>query len=281
MSTGASHAAPDSTLAPIILWVEDRLTKEYLHKVWQDTEKLLDIRIGGGNESVRAVVHDQRKQGYANVFGFMDRDFRPSNIGRWSASDSNLEVFVPDVHEIENYLLDWAALGGCDENHWGRSQAEIEGKARTYANTMICWMSCRTVIAKYRNDVCDGFPAHPKIADIPDTAAAETFIQTQPWYRTIGTKVTTLVAVGALHVEITTAHAACVTAFSSGNWKNEFSGKELFRHLRGFMLNRGGAAPEELDVDLAKSVGEWQYNNSRVPQDMLDLRIALRTRAEV
>lgn len=277
MSTSATHAAPATTLARIVLWVEDPLTKEYLHRVWQNDVKLFDIRVGGGNEGIRATVHDQRARGATNVFGLIDRDFGNSNRAQWLNPASGLEVFVPDVHEMENYLLDWPALEGCGENRLGRTQADVAARAEAHAQTMVWWMSCRAVIAKYRNVVCDDFPVHPKVTEIPDQSAAQTYLSTCPWYGSIKARVDAMVASGALGNDLAQAHSTWSADLTSGRWTRRFSGKEIFRAIRGHVLIRGGPA-SELDVDLAKSVGEWQHVNNRVPQDMRDILQSLRKR---
>jgi hypothetical protein len=106
----ASHLAAIYT-APLVLWVEDPLTRDYLDAIWTDP----DIRflIAGGNESIPTVVEGARSDGHAHVFGFIDRDFRTSNRARWANPASRVSVFIPEAHEVENYLLDVDALAGC------------------------------------------------------------------------------------------------------------------------------------------------------------------------
>ena len=91
---------------PIELWVEDRLTREYLSLAWS-YDRDFDLRVAGGHLSVFAVVHDQRVQGRGHVFGFVDRDFGVSNYNNWDHPDSGIEVFIGSRLEIENFLLDW------------------------------------------------------------------------------------------------------------------------------------------------------------------------------
>ncbi|HRX66613.1 DUF4435 domain-containing protein, partial [Mesotoga sp.] len=91
--------------APVILLVEDVLTKEYLIRIWQPDDKYFSILVAYGRESVRAVTHDLRTAGFKNVFGVIDRDFGTSNCDRWTQVLSNEAVFILPVFEIENYLL--------------------------------------------------------------------------------------------------------------------------------------------------------------------------------
>lgn len=61
----------------INLWVEDRLTREYLSRLWRDPG--IAFFVGGGNDGVRAFTKDAENDEFPNVFGVTDRDFRPSN----------------------------------------------------------------------------------------------------------------------------------------------------------------------------------------------------------
>ena len=97
--------APELTQRKLSLWVEDPLTREYLLSVWQSDTRFLDVRVGGGHETIRATVHDLRSQGVGNVFGVADRDFGPTNRPQWGNMASGLEVFRLDSFEMENLLL--------------------------------------------------------------------------------------------------------------------------------------------------------------------------------
>lgn len=59
----ATGYSPSITRSPITLWVEDNLTKQYLLKVWQDEGSLIDIRLGGGKDVIKGIIHDQWEQG--------------------------------------------------------------------------------------------------------------------------------------------------------------------------------------------------------------------------
>ena len=101
----------------INLWVEDELTREYLSAVWNDPTAVF-FPIGGGNEGVGAVVKDAESAGFPNVFGLIDRDFRPTtNRSHWSSPVKTFRTFVLPVHEIENDLLDPEALAGESAQH--------------------------------------------------------------------------------------------------------------------------------------------------------------------
>jgi len=281
MDTKVVHSSPGVTTAPVVLWVEDGLTGEYLLKLWQTHAKLFDVRVGGTCETIRAAVHDERTADNRRVFGVIDRDFRPSNHAQWANPDSGIEVFVPPVHEMENYLLDWDALAGCDENQkrHRRARADTEARAQQEAGRMVWWMACRSVLAKYRDMLVGDYPHHPKVTDIPDRAAAQAYIASSPWYSASFPNATTAIApAGALAADLGSAQTVHVGELNSGRWVQTFSGKEIFRSIRGYLFNSGYASAEAMDTDLAKSVGEWQHANNCVPTDLVQLRDALKAR---
>ncbi|OQY60141.1 MAG: hypothetical protein B6245_02950 [Desulfobacteraceae bacterium 4572_88] len=73
---------------------------------------MFQILIAGSAENLISVVNDLQKNGYGHVFGFTDRDFRKTNRTSWNNPD--MLIYKPDHFEIENYLLEWEALAGCD-----------------------------------------------------------------------------------------------------------------------------------------------------------------------
>jgi hypothetical protein len=66
----------------------------------------------------------------------------------------------------------------------------------------------------------------------------------------------------------------------SNDWLREFPGKELFRGLRGWLYTAPDrfAPPTVLDSDLAKSIGQWQVENSAIPAVLTELLQALHRR---
>ena len=58
--------------------------------------------------------------------------------------------FILSVHEIENYLLDAAALAASRFNNLGKTIAEIETMMTTAAGRLGWWAACRDVVAELR-----------------------------------------------------------------------------------------------------------------------------------
>lgn len=154
-----SQLAAIYNAAPIILWVEDQLTATYLDALWRH-DRRIKMYIGGGHETLKAVIEDALRSGHRNVFALRDRDFGPTNRPRWSASD--LRVFVLETFEVECFLLDPPALARCDVNTAARDETWIRTHLRQFADRQLWWMACRTVIAQLREDRQLGFPSHPK-----------------------------------------------------------------------------------------------------------------------
>ena len=264
---------------PIVLWVEDWLTKEYLARIWQPQDALFQILVAGGHDSVRAVVRNLRMhEEYKRIFGFQDRDFGRSNRSNWSPQ-TNIEVYVGSRLEIENYLLDWAALAGCTINQrFQRTVEQIRQRAESYAGNMVWWMACRQVIAGYHERLFADFPDHPSMGHVNSQAEAERYIREQSWFQSFSAHSQHILDPGTLAADLGSAHANQEACHRTGNWIEEFSGKEVFHRLRGYLVNEEDG---EMDVNLAKSIADWQVQNSAVPQELLDLRDALRQRVGI
>jgi hypothetical protein len=269
--------SPDLTAlynAPIILWVEDPVTSTYLGECWNDPD--IAFRIAGGHEGIRAVVRSARNEGLGHVFGFVDRDFGYSNRGRWRDATASA-VFVPDVHEAENYLLHADHLAGCDLNNGGRSPAEVEARLQACAAQMVWWMACRQVLARLRAQAVQDFPSHSRVQD---QASAERLICDSAWYRNLSAFTATVTGAGEVARLLAAAHAGAAAELSGGEWRQTFAGKPLLRDLHAWLYNPppGATTAMERDRDLARSVARWQVANSAAPAEVNELRAALRHR---
>ncbi|MFZ4856802.1 MAG: hypothetical protein ACOYL3_10435 [Desulfuromonadaceae bacterium] len=281
--TISTHLAPLLTSRPIVLWVEDRLTKEYLSEVWQADDALIQILVAGGNDAVTGVVHDLRGQGYHHVFGFADRDFKSSNKDKWLQVTSGIVVFRPTVLEIENFLLDWDALAGCDENcRKNRTSDEIRERAENYVRTSIWWMSCRNVLSEIRSRLVDDYPHHPTMEKVQSCEEAMAYIKTnRGWLDTFPGHAEHIMNFDEIEKSLHSAYDKLSQSFENGQWFHEFSGKEIYRHVRGYLFNEKYAGVEAMDIDLAKSVAKWQSTNESLPEELLELSAALKMRVGI
>ena len=258
--------------APVILLVEDVLTKEYLIRIWQPDDKYFNILVAYGRESVRAVTHDLRTAGFRNVFGVIDRDFGTSNCDRWTQVLSNEAVFILPVFEIENYLLDWNALSHVSGDFSHKRNTDVICKrALRFAKQLLWWFSCCRTISTIRGHLVADFPSFPGL-NIRSRRAALEFIENQKWFREIESRVHTLIDREKIRELIDKSIEMSKGYLESGTWKAEFSGKEIFRMLRGYLVNEKYASPEEMDLDLAKKIGDYQYEQSSAPKKLLALK---------
>lgn len=269
----------------INLWVEDPLAADYLATVWGSPPEVV-LLIGGGNLGVRAILDDAEKSGFSNVFGLIDGDFRPSNRADWMNPAKTFRTFALSAHEVENHLLDPAALAGCVFNNVnsgvGRTAVEIEAEMTRKAGELGWWMSCRDVLSQLSHLFRDDFPGHPKCPHITDQAQAESFILVSPWFATLSAKMAqaTDAVVRRLLAE---AKTRADSQILSGEWRLRFSGKEIFHHVRSWIYDSSGrrATPTDLDADVAKAVARWQFEHDAFPAEIHELLMALRSRVGI
>jgi hypothetical protein len=261
---------------PIILWVEDPVTRTYLGECWNDPD--IGFLVAGGTEGVRAAGRSAREDGFSHVFGTVDRDFAASNRPGWRNPDTS-PVFILEVHEIENHLLAADHLAGCDLNNQGRSAADIDSRLQACAAGMVWWMACRRVLADLRAEFLMDFPGHSRVVDL---ATAQQHICGSDWYQRLRDYHRTVVPADQITRRLNDAHALAAAELASGQWRQSFPGKDLLHDLHNWLYlppAGRGTTPAEVDLDLARSVARWQVANGAVPAEVAELHAALRHRA--
>jgi hypothetical protein len=256
-----SHQSPAVVERKVVLLVEDRVTKSYLSEAWGPDEQLFNIRPVGGVSTVKGMVKELRGDGHVNVFGFVDRDFGDTNRVNWN-----------------NVMLDWPALAGCELNQnrtYPRSAKEIEETALTEARKQPWWLACRSCMASWQRRLCDGFPSVPRLAEMTDFQPAFDHLADSHWLTSLQARTGETCDRVALEAELRTAHAAYDQDLANNSWKASFSGKEVFRVLLSRIHDVAPSVSREADVDLAKSVARWQYDNAAVPAEIEELKTAL------
>jgi hypothetical protein len=263
----------------INLWVEDELTRAYLSEIWSDPG--VAYFIGGGNEGVSAILHDAEQAGFLNVFGLIDLDFRRTNQPLWSDPNKTFRRFVLPVHEIENYLLDAAALASCRFNNLSKSAAEIDEFMKDEAARRLSWAACRAVVALLRDRFRGRFLVESKT---PASSLDEAFshICDSKWYRALSRKVKSLDE-RRIRRLLVRAEGKARRSLDDGSWKRDFAGKEIVHHLGSRIFDRTisktyNPTPSAFAADLAKEVAAWQVANGTVPRDLRDLLQALKAR---
>jgi len=258
--------------APVVFLVEDVLTKEYLIRIWQPDDKYFYILVAYGRESVRAVTHVLRTAGFRNVFGLIDRDFGTSNYDSWIQVLSNEAVFILPVFEIENYLLDWNALSHSSTDFFQeRNVDEVAERAFRFAEELLWWLSCCRTISTIRGHLVADFPSFPGL-NIGSRRAVLEYIVNQKWFTEIESRVHSFIDKEKIRELIDNSIELTKGYLESGTWKAEFSGKEIFRMLRGYLVNKKYASSEEMDLDLAKKIGNYQHEQSTAPKELLALK---------
>ena len=265
--------------ATIVLWVEDSLTREYLRSLWGNSAGIT-FRLGGGNDGVRAIVKAFEEEGYPNVFGLTDRDFRPSNHEGWMTPSRTFRTFVLPVHEIENYLLDANALQASRYQNRRLDVTAIQARMNSAAERLCWWAACREVIAELKRRFREPFVADPGQSVVDHSTAREHICQST-WFLKL-TDEATRSAVGDIHALLDAQHILARGRLADGSWRQDFAGKEILRDVAGWMCERPRDRPFPSDpvffADLAKEVGTWQLAREMVPPDLSELLTALKAR---
>jgi hypothetical protein len=245
---------------------------------WGADEQFFNILVASGKATVQGVVEELRRHGNDNVFGLVDRDSGTSNATRWSGQHGPPDILRPDCHEIENVLLDWQALEGCDLNRQrhNRTAAEIERVARTEAAKQPWWLACRKCLADRQAKLGDGFPRVPRLDAVADFQPAFDYIAGSDWYQNLPTTMAEITDEPRLEQELRDAHQAYSDDLTSGAWSSSYSGKEIYRVLLSRIHDVARTVSPEPDVDLAKSVARWQRENGSVPFAIDQIRTALK-----
>lgn len=257
--------------AKAVLWVEDPETRAWLNAVWQGLAPTILVLVAGGRSNVIAVCEQAKNAGYRHIFGLVDQDFGTSNRHRWESLDSKERVYRLDVHEIENLLLDSAALAGCVLNTGKRKASDIDSRLVETARSRLCWVACTRFLADTRRDAIDGFPSDPNT--IASLADAEAYVNSSDWFSKTADCCPALATTAAVSTALQAAHDAATAALADGSWKTTFPGKQLFAEIRGYVhQNAKGVGAR---IDLVKAVGAWQRTNGRPPPQASELHTAI------
>jgi hypothetical protein len=216
--------------ATIALIVEDPITRDYLREAWGSPIEIAFV-LGGGNDGVRSIVRSFEEEGFPNVFGVTDRDFRPSNHPEWRNPAKTFRTFVLPVHEVENYLLDAPALQASAYHNRGLDVGPIERRMSTKASGLCWWAACRESIAVLKLRFREPFIPDPTQA-ITDELSARAHICGSEWFNKLagGAAQSTVADVHAL---LSANHTAATERLADGSWRKEFAGKEILRDVLG------------------------------------------------
>src|SRR5207249_6449717 len=129
---------------------------------------------------------------------------------QWANPQSGAFVFVPTVHEIENYLLDPEALAGCALNTGQRTAQEISDRLQARAGQLTWWMACRQVISDLRERFFADFLQHPSCPEVTNEAQARDYIVQCSWFRELSSR-SSATSVAEIERMLAAAHTAAQT----------------------------------------------------------------------
>jgi hypothetical protein len=274
--TEPTHLAALYNAAELIVWVEDLVTAAYVSAIWGH-DRRFKLYVGGGHENLAAVVEDAQRSGRRGVFSLRDRDFGPTNRGRWTSPD--VVHFALEAFEIECFLLEPEALAASSINTAGRTAAEFQARLSDMAAELVWWMACRRVLAELREARQEQFPRHPKRREVPTREAAEAVLLNNPWVQVTAPGLGARVEAERLRSSLEAAHEEYSRHLAAGTWIPVFSGKELLEELLSWFYTRNRPPGSAALQDVAKAVAAVQTKAGRAPAELIELRDALLARA--
>ena len=249
------------------LWVEDQLTRDYLTAVG-DGNPAIRLLIAGSSAHVDALVASARKEKFPFVFGLSDRDFGATNYGKWSAST---QVFRLQMHEIENALLDPAAISSAMAGLGKHlDAAAVRKKLEAEAKTFTWGMALGATMAWVRTSIDQDFPSSSGLVNVADQASALDRIVLSPWWQTHLPALPTTLTKATLSKTLASTHATYQSHLASDQFLSTFAGKELLGRVFSW-LAQGGKGPTPTLYDLAKAIGNAQRLAGSVPAQVADL----------
>lgn len=261
---------------PLVVWVEDEATRITLTAAWPgDPVALL---IGGGNETVRAVVEDAWRSGRTHVFGLVDRDDGRSNIHRWSTPPNDLRVYVLPSPEVETLALDPRSLSECAYNTAARTEAEIEARLNHIITGMRWWAACCAVIMQVREKRNAGFPSFPAVDRATNEADALACITSADWFSTTAATLPGYASLTWLASELQAKEKQVSSAITNGTWRDAMPGKQVFQQISNFVFTKGSAGVADKHTALLQAVVQQQATAGRLPPELSQLRASLRGR---
>jgi hypothetical protein len=234
--------------------------------------------VGHSKDGVKYLVNSVPKEFKDLVFGFVDCDFDDHNETLWA--DPSTKIFRPACHELENFLLDFEVLS---ELSRVVDAATIQQRAEKIARDLQWWMAGKKALRQIRQTVNVNFPEDPK----PNTPAANN----------LASIVAHIVQSGFPGPQVTAYSQwdqARISALvqqnyddfsndlASGQWKNTYSGKEIFRLLKSQVqglpkLDVDGYPPSRMHkaagalgaagmTDANDTPRKWQRSRHRAPR---------------
>ncbi len=249
----------------IKVYVEDSLTKEYLSIIWADSLSTLNIDVAGNVIAVRSLVAYENANKEA-CWGIVDRDYR------WDAPAKKYNIFTLRKHEIENYLLDAKAISKSDFNAKQKLPEDaIQTKIDSFIRDNKFWFACCYLLSKLNLSVTEQFPPNPIRTRILDAQAIIAYINESGYHQSVSEKLRTI------DPQLIAAHVSKIIQdiemiYTDNKQHDLFSGKEVFRDIRGILPGSNYADRQTMDIDLAKEIADYQVKAKRVPEELTSIK---------
>jgi hypothetical protein len=272
--------------APVSLWVEDELTRAVLSEFWMDRD--IALYVGQSKEGVKNFVASVPKRELGpippklledKVYGLVDCDFEEPDEQHWSKAGKRL--FRTPCHEFENSLLHFEILASLSRE----TAQNIERLAKTRAQELLCWKSCKATLRKIRGSLSTEFPSDPRL---PSPGKAEfQSLQEAVNHITRDTFLSRQVSafqrwtISEISDALQENYNRWQADLTSSDWLNTFSGKELFRYLRGTVKGLDPLRSQQPDLDLAKSIARKMRETQQIPAALVTLRQTIRQKANL
>ncbi len=267
----ALYKKPNATL-----WVEDVETRTWLEAIWFGQTFTIQVLVARGRGGVEAICEDAKRSGIKKVFGLVDRDFGTTNRAKWLSMEQDERLYRLPVNEFENLLLsDMDALFGCKMHTGQRARAEVEQRIVDGARKRIWWVTCIQFLRETHRNSSDGYPPNPKFEKNQSSTDVENHVLASTWFTTTAPNCPNFVDPAAVKSKIQSTYTTVQQQFDSGQWKEEFPGKEIFKEIATYL------SPLDSGQDFIKSVGEWQRENAqqnKKPLPLADLRASIESR---
>lgn len=261
---------------PINLWIEDEPTRAYLGTIWQDND--IELLLAGGADQVQSAVSES---GQRNVFGYRNRgfDFDRANSQGWQGGPSS-QIWVSGVFEAANFVLDEDAIADSIFNTAESSAGVIAEHMHRLAEPLSWWMACRSVVSSLSKRTNQGFIRCPDRARVADKNSALAWIITSSWTADVAPSVPSLVSHEAIEERLTSEEKRFAAMLGTSKWKAEFPGKEILLDLVSLVWTTIPPRMRKIAIlnDFAKAVAQKQRRLGTIPQEIHDLRAALRAR---
>jgi hypothetical protein len=263
-------------------WVEDPVTHDVLTDLWRD--RSINVIISQGKPAVLYMVESNPDRDRYRVYGVVDRDFDDDSEARWERPECT--VFRVPAHELENLLLDFDVLAALAK---GDTARQIEEQAHARAVDLKWWMAHKAVLRTLQEELGAGFPGDaPTNAALTSARDVEGLLRASSYWTEHDAALQRWTQGTTLHDEVEGWGRRLDADLAGDGWRLSFSGKEIFRHLRGHVrgldeapLRPPDPTPSERDLNLAKRVARQMRDMGRIPPVLTRLHQIVRTKAEL